>query len=76
MLAAKTEFKTIASKIIQHPAVTIDRIRQRRRVIGFSVQTTIGRGRRPLAKRRPLIARVRMARRGKRRTQNRATARR
>jgi hypothetical protein len=63
MLAAKTEFKTIASKIIQHPAVTIDRIK-RRRVIDFSVQTTIGRGRRPLAKRRPLIARVRMARRG------------
>jgi len=34
MIAAKTEFKTIASKIIQHPAVTIDRIK-RRRVIDF-----------------------------------------
>src|SRR5450631_1256906 len=41
LLAAKTEFKTIASKIIQHPAVTIERIKLRRRVIELSVQTTI-----------------------------------
>ena len=27
VLAAKTELKTIASKIIQHPAVTIERIK-------------------------------------------------
>jgi hypothetical protein len=37
LLAAKTEFKTIASKIIQHPAVTIERIKLRRRVIELSV---------------------------------------
>ena len=40
--AAKTEFKTIASKIIQHPAVTIERIKLRRRVIELSVQTRLG----------------------------------
>jgi hypothetical protein len=33
LLAARTEFKTIASKMIQHPAVTIERIKPRRRVI-------------------------------------------
>ncbi|MGB6396689.1 MAG: hypothetical protein WBF73_13515, partial [Bradyrhizobium sp.] len=37
----KTEFKTIASKMIQHPAVTIERIRPRRRVIELSVQTRL-----------------------------------
>jgi hypothetical protein len=42
VLAAKTEFKTIASKIIQHPAVTIERIKLRRRVIELSVQTRLG----------------------------------
>jgi hypothetical protein len=42
LLAAKTEFKTIASKIIQHPAVTIERIKLRRRVIELSVQTRLG----------------------------------
>jgi hypothetical protein len=47
LLAAKTELKTIASKIIQHPAVTIERIKLRRRVIELSVQTTTERGRRP-----------------------------
>src|SRR5260370_37733373 len=41
MLAAKTEFKTIASKIIQHPAVTIDRIK-RRRVIDFPSKPRLG----------------------------------
>jgi hypothetical protein len=46
LLAAKTEFKTIASKIIQNPAVTIERIKLRRRVIELSLQTTIGRSRR------------------------------
>jgi hypothetical protein len=39
--AAKTEFKTIASKVIQHPAVTIERIRPRRRVIELPVQTRL-----------------------------------
>jgi len=38
VLAAKTELKTIASRIIQHPAVTIERIKLRRRVIELSVQ--------------------------------------
>jgi hypothetical protein len=57
LLAAKTELKTIASKIIQHPAVTIERIKLRRRIIELSVQTD-GRGRHSLlAKRRPLIVR-------------------
>jgi hypothetical protein len=42
VLAAKTEFKTTASKIIQHPAVTIERIKLRRRVIELSVQTRLG----------------------------------
>jgi hypothetical protein len=42
VLAAKTEFKTIASKIIQHPAVMIERIKLRRRVIELSVQTRLG----------------------------------
>jgi hypothetical protein len=42
VLAAKTELKTIASKIIQHPAVTIERIKLRRRVIELSVQTRLG----------------------------------
>jgi hypothetical protein len=42
VLAAKTEFKTVASKIIQHPAVTIERIKLRRRVIELSVQTRLG----------------------------------
>jgi hypothetical protein len=42
VLAAKTEFKTIASKTIQHPAVTIERIKRRRRVIELSVQTRLG----------------------------------
>ncbi len=41
MLAAKTEFKTVASKIIQHPAVTIDRIK-RRRVIDFLSKPRLG----------------------------------
>jgi len=39
LLVAKTEFKTIASKMIQHPAVTIERIKPHRRVIELSVQT-------------------------------------
>jgi hypothetical protein len=47
LLAAKTELKTIASKIVQHPAATIERIKLRRRVIELSVQTTTERGRRP-----------------------------
>ena len=60
MLAAKTELKTIASRIIQHPAVTIERIKLRRRVIELSVQN-FGAGPPPLlGKRRPLIARVRL----------------
>jgi hypothetical protein len=42
VLAAKTELKTIASKIIQHPAATIERIKLRRRVIELSVQTMMG----------------------------------
>jgi hypothetical protein len=42
VLAAKTEFKTIASRIIQHPAVRIERIKLRRRVIELSVQTPLG----------------------------------
>ena len=42
VLAAKTEFKTVASKIIQHPAVTIERIKLRRRVTELSVQTPLG----------------------------------
>jgi hypothetical protein len=46
VLAAKTELKTIASKIIQHPAVTIERIKVRRRVIEF-LSKPDGRGRRP-----------------------------
>jgi len=47
LLAAKTEFKTIASKITQHPAVTIARIKLRRRVIAPFIQTGLrGRGRR------------------------------
>jgi hypothetical protein len=66
LLAAKTEFKTIASKIIQHPAVTIERIKLRRRVIELSVQTTIGRGRRLGYGGGPLIVR-------RRRRLNRAT---
>ena len=41
LLAAKTEFKTIASKIIQHPADTIEKIKLRRRVIELSVQTRL-----------------------------------
>jgi hypothetical protein len=41
LLAAKTEFKTIASKMIQHPAVMIERIKPRRRVIELSVQTRL-----------------------------------
>jgi hypothetical protein len=41
LLAAKTEFKTIASKMIQHPAVTIERIKPPRRVIELSVQTRL-----------------------------------
>jgi hypothetical protein len=39
--AVKTEFKTSASKMIQHPAVTIERIKPRRRVIELSVQTRL-----------------------------------
>ena len=39
--AAKTEFKAIASKMIQHPTVTIERIRPRRRVIELSVQARL-----------------------------------
>ena len=42
VLAAKTELKTIASKIIQHPAVTIEGIKLRRRVIELSIQTQSG----------------------------------
>jgi hypothetical protein len=37
LLAAKTEFKTIASKMIQHPAVRIEKIKLRCRVIRLSV---------------------------------------
>jgi hypothetical protein len=33
----KTESKSIASKIIQHPAVTIERIKRRRIIFEFSV---------------------------------------
>ena len=40
--AAKTELKTIASKIIQHSVARIERIKLRRRVIELSVQTTMG----------------------------------
>jgi hypothetical protein len=47
LLAAKTELKTIASMIIQHPAVTIERIKLRRRVIELSNPNAIGRGRHP-----------------------------
>jgi hypothetical protein len=47
LLAAKTELKTIASMIIQHPAVTIERIKLRR-VIELSNPSAIGRGRHPL----------------------------
>jgi hypothetical protein len=47
LLAAKTEFKTITSKITQHPAVTIMRIKLRRRVIELSIQTTIERAAAP-----------------------------
>jgi hypothetical protein len=36
------EFKTIASEIIQHPAITVERIKLRRRVIELSVQTRLG----------------------------------
>jgi len=39
LLAAKKEFKTIASKITQHPAVTIESIKFRRRVIAPFIQT-------------------------------------
>jgi len=42
VLASKTELKTIASRIIQHPAVRIERIKLRRRVIEISVQTRLG----------------------------------
>jgi len=63
LLAAKTEFKTIASKIIQHPAVTIETIKLRRRIIELSVQTTIGRGRRLDYGDGPLIVRRRQVRR-------------
>ena len=56
-LAAKTELKTIASEMIQQPAVTIERIKLRRRVITFPSKQTIGRGRRKGEPRRPLIAR-------------------
>ena len=61
VLAAKTELKTIASKIIQHPAVTIERIKLRRRVIELSVQTRLGGAATPLLglSGDPLIARVR-----------------
>ena len=65
LLAAKTELKTIASNIIQHPAVAIERIKLRRRVIELSVQTTMGGAATPLGVRwRPLIARVRWDGRG------------
>jgi len=64
VLAAKTELKTIASRIIQHPAVTIERIKLRRRVIELSVQNFGAGPPRPLGKRRPLIARVRWDGRG------------
>jgi hypothetical protein len=47
LLAAKTEFKTIASKITQHPAVTIARTKLRRRLIELSIQTTIERAAAP-----------------------------
>jgi hypothetical protein len=66
LLAAKTEFKTIASKIIQHPAVRIAKITLRLRVItsgGPAYQRV----------RRPLIVRVRMAC-GARRGQSRMTS--
>ena len=39
LLAAKIEFKTIASRITQHPAVTIESIKFRRRVIAPFIQT-------------------------------------
>jgi hypothetical protein len=57
VLATKTEFKTIASKIIQHPAVTIERIKLRRRVIELSVQTRSGGAAASVTQQRPLIAR-------------------
>jgi hypothetical protein len=42
LLAAKTELKTIASKMIQHPAVTIERIKPRRRVIDPALRVNSG----------------------------------
>jgi hypothetical protein len=57
VLAAKTELKTIASKIIQHPAVTIERIKLRRRVIEFLSKPRWAGPPPALGKRRPLIAR-------------------
>jgi hypothetical protein len=38
LLLSKTELKTMTSKIIQHPAVTIERITLRRCVIELPVQ--------------------------------------
>jgi hypothetical protein len=57
LLAAKTEFRTIASKIIQHPAVTIERIKLRRRFITLSANTTNWAGPPPWLQRRTLIVR-------------------
>jgi len=44
LLAAKIEFKTIASKITQHPAATIESIKLRRRVIAPFIQTRLNGG--------------------------------
>ena len=58
VLAAKTEFKTIASKIIQHPAVAIERIKLRRRVIESFRSKHDWAGPLPsIMQQRPLIAR-------------------
>ena len=57
VLAANTEFRIIASKIIQHPAVTIERIKLRRRAIELSVQTRLGGAAALITQQRPLIAR-------------------